>query len=693
MGMPGMSRGPNIDDPRVVAAFHAALVHQGIVVMVLLAAVAVVWNLLRSAQLRQVTSSGPYGVAANRAAGGSGAAARGVGGARSALGVPGTRVAEGRAIAGVQHRAETWASASPEPPARRLLRIAFGLLWLFDGVLQAQASMPLGMVPDVLRPAADGSPGWVVHLVSVGTGLWSAHPVDAAAAAVWIQLGLGLWLLVAPRGTWSRLAAVATVEWALVVWVFGEAFGGILAPGSSWLFGTPGGVLFYAAAGVLLALPEEAWASPRLGRIVAAGLGLFLVGMAVLQAWPGRGFWHGRTAAGVPGTLTAMVQQMAQTPQPGVLASWIHGFAGVVADHGGLVNAVAVVGMAGSGTLLVVGRRRALTVGAVGAIVLGLAAWVLVQDLGFLGGTGTDPNSMVPMVLLVAGAVVAVRRVPATSSTPVIALPLGSAATASAAGTAAATAAGTAADASPGTTVDTSPGTAPPGVPWRERVMADPARTLRQAAAAAAVGVVLVGAVPMTAAAASRQASPLVAEAVDGAPEPVNAPAPPISLVDQHDRPVSLTAWRRDTVVVTFLDPVCTSDCPIIAQELRTADQMLGAAARRVVLLAVDANPFDIAPADLQAFDRQEGMDHLPNWYYATGTLAQLEQVWDRYGVLVSYEPGGNMIDHSDAVDVIAPGGRLRSLLTADPAGASSADVASFATLVVEAVHQAQAGR
>jgi hypothetical protein len=91
----------------------------------------------------------------------------------------------------------------------------------------------------------------------------------------------------------SRLAGLAGVSWGLVVWVFGEAFGGIFAPGQSWLFGAPGGVLLYCVAGALIALTEREWNTPRLGRGILTGLGLFLIGMAVLQAWPGRGFWQG----------------------------------------------------------------------------------------------------------------------------------------------------------------------------------------------------------------------------------------------------------------------------------------------------------------------------------------------------------------------------------------------------------------
>ena len=61
-------------------------------------------------------------------------------------------------------------------------------------------------------------------------------------------------------------AGGVSAGWGLVVWVFGEAFGGIFGHGSSWLFGSPGAALFYVVAGVLVSLPDLAWERPRLGR-------------------------------------------------------------------------------------------------------------------------------------------------------------------------------------------------------------------------------------------------------------------------------------------------------------------------------------------------------------------------------------------------------------------------------------------
>ena len=72
-------------------------------------------------------------------------------------------------------------------------------------------------------------------------------------------------------------------------------------------------------------------------------------------------------------------------------------------------------------------------------------------------------------------------------------------------------------------------------------------------------------------------ADPQIAEAVDGAPSVTAGPAPGFRLVDAQGRSVSLSDLRGSTVVLTFLDPVCTTDCPIIAQELKVTNTLLGA--------------------------------------------------------------------------------------------------------------------
>jgi len=65
-------------------------------------------------------------------------------------------------------------------------------------------------------------------------------------------------------------------------------------------------------------------------------------------------------------------------------------------------------------------------------------------------------------------------------------------------------------------------------------------------------------------------------------------------------------------VLLTFLDDTCSADCPLIAQEFRQAEQLLGADAARVELVAVNSNPLYTQVSYIQAFDRQEGLAGVP---------------------------------------------------------------------------------
>jgi cytochrome oxidase Cu insertion factor (SCO1/SenC/PrrC family) len=611
-----MGNGLTTKDPIIVSAFHAALLHQGLIVLLLVAIAGVSLNALHSLQLRRAASND--------------------GGGPRAVGP----------------------ELPPEAPARRILRISFGLLWVLDGILQGQSSMPLGIIPDLIRPSSAGSPAWVQHLVNDGATIWSYHPVQAAAATVWIQVGIGVWLLVARRGVWSRLGGITSLGWGLVVWAFGESFGGIFAPGLTWLFGAPGGVVFYCAAGALIALPDRAWTTARLGKIILRAAGLFLAGMALLQAWPGRGSWSGTTRSGGSGPLVGMVRQMARTPQPRVTSSLVRSFESFDAAHGWGVNLFVVIALAAIGAAFLSARPRVARAGVAAAIVLCLADWVLIEDFGFFGGVGTDPNSMIPMALLLIAGYVAMTRPGAVADAAVVPI------------------------------MPESTG----GRAWRERLITSPSYSFRFVAALVAVGTVLVGGIPMAVAAASPNADPLLATAVDGAPNPVHAAAPPFSLVDQHDRPVTLSSLRGKTIALTFLDPVCTSDCPLIAQEFRQADRMLGAGSKGVEFVAIDANPRYTAPDDLVAFDDQEDLEHVPNWLYLTGSGAQLQHIWNDYGILVGYASGGAMIAHSDTAYVINRTGQLRDVLDTDPAGATAASESSFAVTLAASITSATTG-
>jgi hypothetical protein len=67
------------------------------------------------------------------------------------------------------------------------------------------------------------------------------------------------------------------------------------------------------------------------------------------------------------------------------------------------VNLFVVVALTVAAAAFLSGRLRLVRPALIGFTVLCLGDWVLVQDLGFLGGVGTDPNSMIPFILLAAG--------------------------------------------------------------------------------------------------------------------------------------------------------------------------------------------------------------------------------------------------------------------------------------------------
>jgi cytochrome oxidase Cu insertion factor (SCO1/SenC/PrrC family) len=398
--------------------------------------------------------------------------------------------------------------------------------------------------------------------------------------------------------------------------------------------------------------------------------------MAVLQAWPGRGFWQGRLH-GQPGTLAAMARSMAGTSQPHFLSALVSGFANVDEGHGFVVNLIAVLAMAAIGIVFVstgfIGTRfsatgfptwgpRLIRPALVALLVLCLADWVLIEDLGFLGGVGTDPNSMIPVALIGVSGYLALVRVPAPAP---------------------ATESAAAVSATPGPAGTGEP--APDAAGLQRRPL--PARlagsfgaaSLRDVVALWAVAIVIVGAGPMAAAQASPNANLIIAQAIDGSAAPLNFAAPAFTLTDQHGEQVRLASLRGKVVLLTFLDPVCTSDCPLIAQEFREADQVLGTRSRHVELVAIVANPVYRSIAYTRAFDSQEGLSGLPNWLFLTGPLSHLQQVWKQYNIAAGILPAGGMVAHNDIAYVIDAAGHTRAELNFDPGPGTASSKSSFA--------------
>lgn len=141
--------------------------------------------------------------------------------------------------------------------------------------------------------------------------------------------------------------------------------------------------------------------------------------------------------------------------------------------------------------------------------------------------------------------------------------------------------------------------------------------------------------------------------------------APDFRLVDAGGAPISLRQFRGRPVLVTFLDPVCHSLCPLEAAELNRALSLLPAA-KRPAVVSVSVNPWADSRAAFRADDRKWRLG--PQWHWAAGPYALLAPVWKRYaiGVLATKKVvnGATVHDvsHTEASYLVDANGYERAL-------------------------------
>jgi protein SCO1 len=141
--------------------------------------------------------------------------------------------------------------------------------------------------------------------------------------------------------------------------------------------------------------------------------------------------------------------------------------------------------------------------------------------------------------------------------------------------------------------------------------------------------------------------------------------APGFSLVDDVGAPISLRQFRGRPVIVTFLDPVCRSLCPLEAQELNS---VVNASPRpqRPAIVAVSVNPWMQSRSIFRRDARKWRL--VPGWHWATGRYRQLAPVWKRYdvGVLdrktVVDGHAVHDVSHTEAAYLVDASGHERAL-------------------------------
>jgi len=155
------------------------------------------------------------------------------------------------------------------------------------------------------------------------------------------------------------------------------------------------------------------------------------------------------------------------------------------------------------------------------------------------------------------------------------------------------------------------------------------------------------------------RAAAAASSALDGM-TPVGLVVPNFTLHDQHGQAVSLAQQRGKFVVVTFLYTHCKNVCPVIAGQLNQALRDLGPARNQLRVLAVSVDPKHDTPAAVDHFIAVHRL--LPQFLYLTGTVPQLEKVWNVFHVASVPDKGGIVVSHTAIEFLLDRNGKPRAL-------------------------------
>ncbi len=508
-----------------------------------------------------------------------------------------------------------------EPRARTYLRWGFGAVWLIDGILQFQVSMPLGLANNVIQPLTANTPSWLHSLMAHGILIWNSHPINLAVGTAWLQVGIGLALL-ASNGITGRIAGLVSACWAALIWLIGNGAGGLFVTGTSFLFGWPGATFFYAVAGVWIFLKPEIfrrWFSIVTLRVLAAVVALG----AVLQILPSNEFWHG----GNSNALTSMTSFMTKIAQPHWLA-WLSRNTGNLAGSiGGGFNLVVIFWLGACAVGLWFGATKNWR-WPVWTLVTGcLFFWLTAQDTSLFGGLSTDFNSLLPLSVLAACALPSLRDTPA-----------------------------------------------------RAHKLPKELTSSTGAVVATFATAMIVYSAALMATSTFASAETTLYQAQNGAASSASTRAPDFSLTDQFDQPYALGQHPGYVTLLTFLDPRCWTDCPLLAQQLR---QLRGDLApnTKLDIVAVAADPLHEQLSDLRHFIAIRDLAHVKDFYFVTGDLSAMQKVWASYGIGVSMTKSDVMSIHSDYMFIVNAKEQLRWVIPDDPIATSSGTASTVSEL------------
>jgi protein SCO1/2 len=158
-----------------------------------------------------------------------------------------------------------------------------------------------------------------------------------------------------------------------------------------------------------------------------------------------------------------------------------------------------------------------------------------------------------------------------------------------------------------------------------------------------------------TAPAAAETTSPF-----DGPTMPPGLRAKNFSLVDQNGHRVTLSEYRGQVVVLTFIHSLCHDTCPFMVEQIKGALNDLPASGAGVPVIGVSVAPGEDTPAHRRQFLARHQMTG--RIAFVSGSPAAMRPVWHAYAI----QPVTPKIDHSTFVLLIDKRGIERIGFPAD---------------------------
>jgi len=135
--------------------------------------------------------------------------------------------------------------------SRASIRIAFGVIWLIDGVLEWQPADFHNFL-QLITAMSQGQPAPLGAVISAGQAVVAINPTLANGLLAALETAVGLSLI---SNTLSRWALRISVLLAALIWVFGQGLGMVFMAGST---DVQSGPLYVLASLMLLrALPAR----------------------------------------------------------------------------------------------------------------------------------------------------------------------------------------------------------------------------------------------------------------------------------------------------------------------------------------------------------------------------------------------------------------------------------------------------